>query len=196
MSQNHDDQNADPTKNSKKRGSKGTSDSENTSDSGNTNDTGHAFEAGDADGVSTDATGAGKDSEGVNPRKSRGSNDFSDGDDTNEDQHAKSKNDSASGAEKQQVKIDFPFSDVVRAQIPKAFETAEKVATEVKHHWKTEGDFANLGLPHPVADMVATQALQKAKEVEKKLEEKGVFNLAKMGLEIAKSQFESFKKKI
>lgn len=108
----------------------------------------------------------------------------------------KSNDDSETGAEKQQVKIDFPFSDVVRAQMPKAFETAEKVATEVKHHWKTEGDFANLGLPHPLADMVASQALQKAKEVEKKLEEKGVFNIAKMGLEIAKSQFENFKKKI
>lgn len=98
--------------------------------------------------------------------------------------------------EKQDVKIDFPFSDLVRAQIPKAFETAEKVVTEVKHHWKTEGDFVNLGLPHPVADMVATHALQKAKKVEKKLEEKGVFSLAKMGLEIAKSQLENLKKKI
>lgn len=98
--------------------------------------------------------------------------------------------------EKEKVKIDFPFSDTVRSQIPKVFETAENVATEVKHHWNNEGDFSNLGLPHPVADYVATQALQKAKQVEKKLEEKGVFNIAKMGFEIAKSQFENFKKKI
>ncbi len=144
MSQNHDDHNSDPTKNSKKR-------------------------------VSTAVDPSGTADEAFD---------------------TKSSNDSKPGAEKQQVKIDFPFSDVVRAQMPKAFETAEKVATEVRHHWKTEGDFANLGLPHPVADMVASQALQKAKEVEKKLAEKGVFSLAKMGLEIAKSQFENFKKKI
>ena len=175
MSQNHDDHNSDPTKNSKKRSS-------------TEKDSSHA-----ADPVHdvNDAT------------------DISEATDTNEKRHSadesstsdaalgsKVNDDSGAGAEKQQVKIDFPFSDVVRAQMPKAFETAEKVATEVKHHWKTEGDFTNLGLPHPVADMVASQALQKAKEVEKKLEEKGVFNLAKMGLEIAKSQFENLKKKI
>ncbi|OFZ30227.1 MAG: hypothetical protein A2622_10325 [Bdellovibrionales bacterium RIFCSPHIGHO2_01_FULL_40_29] len=98
--------------------------------------------------------------------------------------------------EKVKVKIDFPFSDVVRAQIPKVFETAENVATEVKHHWKNEGDFSNLGLPHPVADLMATTALQKAKQVEKKLEEKGVISLAKMGFEVAKSKIDDLKKKI
>ena len=128
--------------------------------------------------------------------KKRGSTEVDPSRADDEAHDTKSGDDSETGAGKQQVKIDFPFSDVVRAQMPKAFETAEKVATEVKHHWKTEGDFANLGLPHPLADMVASQALQKAKEVEKKLEEKGVFNIAKMGLEIAKSQFENFKKKI
>ena len=113
-------------------------------------------------------------------------------DDENED----AASEEASTSKKEKVKIDFPFSDAVRAQIPKVFETAESVATEVKHQWKTEGDFSNLGLPHPMADMVAKEALQKAKQVEKKLEEKGVFSLAKMGIDIAKSQFENFKKKL
>lgn len=98
--------------------------------------------------------------------------------------------------QKQQVKIEFPYHEVVRSQIPKVFETTEKVATEVAHHWKNEGDFSNLGLPHPIADLVATQALQQAKKIEKKLDEKGVINLAKMGFEIAKSQLENLKKKI
>lgn len=102
----------------------------------------------------------------------------------------------AEGEEKRQVKIEFPFSEVVREKIPKVFETTEKVATEVAHQWKNEGDFSNLGLPHPVADMVASQALQKAKEIEKKLDEKGVINIAKMGLAIAKSQIDNLKKKI
>ncbi len=97
--------------------------------------------------------------------------------------------------EKKKVTIDFPYSDVVRAQIPKAFETVETVATEVSHQWKTDGDFKNLGLPHPLADFVATQALTSAKKLEKKLEEKGVMNLAKMGFAVAKSQFDSLKKK-
>jgi len=97
--------------------------------------------------------------------------------------------------EKHQVKIEFPYSDLVRAQMPKVFETTEKVATEVAHQWTHEGDFTNLGLPNPIAEMVASQALQKAKKIEKKLEEKGVINMAKMGIAIAKSQLENLKKK-
>ena len=92
----------------------------------------------------------------------------------------------------EKVKIEFPFSEVVRAKVPKAFDVAEKVATD----WKNEGDFTDLGLPHVLADVVAAQALQKAKQVEKKLEEKGVFTIAKMGFEIGKSQFEQLTKKI
>ncbi len=95
-------------------------------------------------------------------------------------------------AEASKVKIEFPYSDLLRAQIPKLFDVAEKVATD----WKNEGDFSHIGLAHPLADAVAAQALKKAKEVEKKLEEKGVFSLAKMGLALAKSQLKEIKKKI
>jgi short subunit dehydrogenase-like uncharacterized protein len=95
-------------------------------------------------------------------------------------------------ADKPKVKIEFPYSDIIRAQVPKTFEIAEKVATD----WKHEGDFTDLGITHPVAGIVASQALQKAKDVEKKLEEKGVFSMAKMGLEIAKAQVETLKNKI
>lgn len=95
-------------------------------------------------------------------------------------------------AEKTKVKIEFPYSDIIRAKVPKTFEIAEKVATD----WKNEGNFTDLGIGHPVAEIVASQALQKAKDVEKKLEEKGVFTMAKMGLEIAKAQVENLKSKI
>ena len=111
-------------------------------------------------------------------------NDVNDNDETPKDSEAEK-------IKLSKVEIKFPFSDVVRAQIPKAFDVAEKVATD----WKNEGDFKEIGLPHPLADVVATQALKKAKEVEKKLEEKGVFTLAKMGIEIAKSQINELKKK-
>lgn len=90
------------------------------------------------------------------------------------------------------VHIDFPYSDLIRAQIPKAFAVVENVATD----WKNEGDFTAIGLPHPLADVVVSQALQKAKQVEKKLEEKGVFALAKMGLAMAKAQVDQLKKKL
>lgn len=96
----------------------------------------------------------------------------------------------AKGNEK--VTIEFPYSNLLRSKAPKAFDVAEKVATD----WKNEGDFTDLGISHPVAGIVASQALQKAKLVEKKLEEKGVFSLAKMGLEIAKLQVENIKNKI
>ena len=95
-------------------------------------------------------------------------------------------------AEKAKVTIEFPYSEVLRSKAPKAFEVAEKVATD----WKHEGDFTDLGITHPMAGIVASQALQKAKDVEKKLEEKGVFSMAKMGLEIAKAQVETLKNKI
>lgn len=93
---------------------------------------------------------------------------------------------------KEKVSIEFPYSNLLRSKAPKAFDLAEKVATD----WKNEGDFTDLGISHPVAGIVASQALQKAKSVEKKLEEKGVFSIAKMGFEIAKSQVENIKNKI
>lgn len=110
----------------------------------------------------------------------------------NEDQTNKEDHTADAKADKPKVTIEFPYSDLLRAQAPKVFDVAEKVATD----WKHEGDFTELGIGHPVADMVAHQALTKAKEVEKKLDEKGVFTLAKLGLDIAKSQVEILKSKI
>ncbi len=114
-------------------------------------------------------------------------------DNENEEKKAEASEPTAEAApEKEPVKIEFPYSEILREKAPKAFEVAEKVATD----WKHEGDFTDLGITHPVAGIVASQALTKAKEVEKKLEEKGVFTMAKMGIEIAKSQVENLKSKI
>lgn len=101
-------------------------------------------------------------------------------------------NDQTEAKPKEKVTIEFPYSDILRAKAPKAFDVAEKVATD----WKNEGDFTDLGIGHPVAEIVASQALQKAKDVEKKLDEKGVFSIAKMGFEIARTQVETLVKKI
>lgn len=93
---------------------------------------------------------------------------------------------------KEKVKIEFPYSEIVRGKAPKVFEVAETVATQ----WKNDEKFENLGLPHPLAEVAASKALEKAKEVEKKLEEKGVITAAKMGVEIAKLQAQSLISKI
>ena len=89
------------------------------------------------------------------------------------------------------VQIEFPYSDVLRSQAPKVFEVAEKVATS----WINEKPFDDIELGHPMADLLAKQALNKAKEIEKKLEEKGVFAMGKMGLQLAQMQIENLKNK-
>lgn len=86
--------------------------------------------------------------------------------------------------ERKKVHIEFPYSDLVRAKAPKVFEVAENVAEE----WVNDGNFENVPVGHPLAQITVAAGLRKAKEVEKKLEEKGVFAMAKMGLEYAKSK--------
>ena len=91
----------------------------------------------------------------------------------------------------EKVTIQFPYSEILRDKLPKAFEVAENVATQ----WKNNEKFENLGLSSPLAEIATVKTLEKAKLIEKKLEEKGVFAIAKMGTEIAKSKFlELFKK--
>lgn len=82
------------------------------------------------------------------------------------------------------VRLEFPYADMVRAYAPKAMEVADKVATD----WKHEGSFMNLGIENPYANMAVSMGLQKAKEIEKKLEEKGVMSAFRMGLEVIKTQ--------
>ncbi|AZZ36457.1 hypothetical protein CIK05_06530 [Bdellovibrio sp. qaytius] len=87
---------------------------------------------------------------------------------------------------KEKVKIEFPYSEVVREKAPKVFDVAENVATQ----WKNDEKF-EVGLSNPYAEVAAVKALEKAKEVEKKLEEKGVISMAKMGVQIAQLQVQS-----
>lgn len=91
----------------------------------------------------------------------------------------------------EKVKIEFPYSEVLRDRVPKAFDVAETVATQ----WKNNEKFENIGFSHPLAEIAAVKTLEKAKEVEKKLEEKGVFAITKMGAELAKSKINQFLKK-
>lgn len=110
-----------------------------------------------------------------------------------EDDTDKTEDTSAENTEtpKEKVKIEFPYSEVVREKAPKVFDLAENVATQ----WKNDEKF-EVGLSNPYAEVAAVKALEKAKEVEKKLEEKGVISMAKMGVQIAKLQAQSILSKI
>ena len=112
-------------------------------------------------------------------------------DERSEETYIDEHDEAAKEAEKEKVKIDFPFSDLVRAKIPKFFEVAETAATQWKHNEK----FENLGVPHPVGEIALSKALEKAKEVEKKLKEKGIISAAKMGIAVAKFQAQDLIKK-
>lgn len=85
---------------------------------------------------------------------------------------------------RRKIHLDFYGSELLRARAPKVFEVAEAVAEE----WVNDGRFEGLPVGHPVAQLAAQVGLRKAKNIEKKLEEKGVFMMARMGLEFAKSK--------
>lgn len=87
--------------------------------------------------------------------------------------------------ETKKVHLEFYGSEALREKAPQAFELAEAVADE----WVKDGNFQKLPLLSPFAQLVATIGLQSAKRVEKKLEEKGVISIAKMGLELAKTKW-------
>jgi hypothetical protein len=86
--------------------------------------------------------------------------------------------------------LEFYGSEVIRQKAPKVMELADTVAEE----WKKDGQFEGLPVGNPLAQVAAAKVLRKAKDVEKKLEEKGVFAMAKMGIEYAKSEIEKRKK--
>jgi hypothetical protein len=92
--------------------------------------------------------------------------------------------------QQEKVQLDFYGSELIREKAPKIMELADTVADE----WVHDGKFEGLPVGHPLAQVVAAKALRKAKDVEKKLEEKGVFALAKMGLDYVKSEVNKFKK--
>lgn len=86
--------------------------------------------------------------------------------------------------EPQDSRLEFPYSDLLRAYVPEAMKVADKAVTD----WKHNGSFMNLGIENPYANMVISTGLQKAKEVEKKLEAKGVLSTVRMGFEVLKQQ--------
>lgn len=82
--------------------------------------------------------------------------------------------------------LEFYGSELIRQKAPKVMELADTVAEE----WKHDGQFEGLPVGNPIAQVAAAKALRAAKDVEKKLEEKGVIAVAKMGIDFVKSKIE------
>lgn len=89
-------------------------------------------------------------------------------------------------SEENKIHLDFYGSEMIRQKAPKVMELADTVAEE----WVKDGQFEGLPVGNPLAQMAAAKALRTAKDVEKKLEEKGVFAMAKMGIDLIKSKID------
>lgn len=63
------------------------------------------------------------------------------------------------------VKIEFPYSELVRAKIPKVFDVAEQVATD----WVQDGPFESIPVENPLAQVLLGKSLRKAKDLEKEV---------------------------
>lgn len=90
----------------------------------------------------------------------------------------------------EKIHLDFYGSELIREKAPKVMDLADTVAQE----WVSDGQFEGLPVGHPLAQIAAAKVLRKAKDVEKKLEEKGVFAMAKMGAEYVKAEISKRKK--
>lgn len=86
----------------------------------------------------------------------------------------------------EKIHLEFYGSELIRSKAPKAMELADTVAEE----WVKDGQFEGLPVGNPLAQILAAKALRKAKDVEKKLEEKGVFVMARMGFDYLKSKID------
>lgn len=95
-------------------------------------------------------------------------------------------NNESSEHKEEKVHLEFYGSEMIRMKAPKVMEIADTVADE----WVKDGSFEGLPVGNPLAQIAAAKALRTAKDVEKKLEEKGVIAMAKMGFEFVKSKIE------
>ena len=94
--------------------------------------------------------------------------------------------DEPSEHKEEKIHLEFYGSEMIRMKAPKVMEIADTVADE----WVKDGNFEGLPVGNLVAQIAAAKALRTAKDVEKKLEEKGVIAMAKMGFEFVKSKID------
>lgn len=94
------------------------------------------------------------------------------------------RNESQQEKQREKQRLEFYGSELIRQRAPKAMEIADTVADE----WMNDGQFQGLPIGNPIAQIAAAKALRTAKDVEKKLEEKGVIAMARMGFDLVKSK--------
>jgi hypothetical protein len=87
-------------------------------------------------------------------------------------------------SEGEKFELNFPGSFILKAKVPKAFDLAERVAGD----WVNDGKFESLPVGHPLAQILASKALTKAKSIEKNVLNSTPVTLAKIGLQYAKSK--------
>ncbi len=91
----------------------------------------------------------------------------------------------------QTEEIKYFGSDVVKEHAPKIHRSVEIIVED----WKNDGRFEGLPLGHPLFQALASVGLQRAKKIEKKLDERGVFMMAKMGSDIVKMKLNELRGK-
>lgn len=94
--------------------------------------------------------------------------------------------DFSDSSKEEKIHLEFYGSDIIREKAPQIMDLADTVADE----WVKDGQFQGLPVGNPIAQLAAAKALRTAKDVEKKLEEKGVFMMAKIGLDYLKSKID------
>lgn len=137
------------------------------------------------------------DSQEVNPAKEEAAFDaelaLADSDEINteaQNEGVSAKEETSSGfsqaepAHEDKVRLEFVGSELIRDKAPKIMEIADSVVDQ----WQKDGEFSGLPVDNVLAQVLAQKTLRKAKDVEKKLEEKGVFMMARIGLDYAKSK--------
>ena len=99
--------------------------------------------------------------------------------------------DQDSHEEQTQENLEFYGSDLIKEHAPQLHRSLEIIAQD----WKNDGRFEGLPVGHPLLQALASVGLQRAKKVEKKLEEKGVFMMARMGADIVKMKIDELRGK-
>ncbi len=87
-------------------------------------------------------------------------------------------------SDRRKVHIEFYGSELLKQKAPQAFDFAETVAEE----WVNNGRFDSIPVESPLAKAFTVYGLRKAKKIEKKLEQSGVFALVKTGIDYAQSK--------
>jgi hypothetical protein len=84
----------------------------------------------------------------------------------------------------------IPGAEYLRRQFPQSMHVLERVAQS----WNENGNFEELGIRPPLAQMIVQKGLIRAEGVERKLEETGVLPIVRAQVQTLKQKWESRKR--